>query len=117
MVATRNISFLYDVGQTVYLRVMKNRQVPVQCAICSSTGEVSISGKVFTCPECHGAKNTEEEMVASVEEATVIRVLASKCSARGCRVRYEITFRRSTRMVEESELYASEADALPAQDQ
>lgn len=116
MVSTNSFNFLYDVGQTVYARVSKKRQVPVQCVICNSTGEVVITGKTFTCPECHGEKNTLEELVVSAEPFTVIRVMAAKCASRGCRVRYEVSGGRAMKVFEESELYASEAEANPAQD-
>lgn len=54
----------FGIGDKIYvvgsLRIT-HPKIRKPCEVCHSTGEVKISGKTFSCPECHGEMTFDRE--------------------------------------------------------
>lgn len=99
-------------GDTVYTLVKRNKIVT--CAVCSSTGKVTLGGEEFACPKCQGRLPSEKELVA--EAGTIQKITAIKCSLQ-CKARYTILRSGRAVVVDEDHVYASKAlaeAAIPA---
>jgi len=49
-----SIETKFNLGDKVWRIIDQRRYISVDCDICNCTGKVSIKGKNFDCPNCHG---------------------------------------------------------------
>lgn len=69
----------FNVGDVVYICKNNSTHEEEQCKICEGTGSVTLKGKPFCCPECHGNKFTYTKRVTRFipEKRTIRKVIAS----------------------------------------
>ncbi len=84
----------FNVGDIVY--VCKNHSIfeEEQCKICDGEGIITLKGKSFCCPECHGNKFTYTKQVKGFipEKRTIRKVITSVSENNGniqIHIRYE----------------------------
>ncbi len=84
----------FNVGDIVY--VCKNHSIfeEEQCKICDGEGSITLKGKSFCCPECHGNKFTYTKQVKGFipEKRTIRKVITSVSENNGniqIHIRYE----------------------------
>lgn len=97
------IETTYGLGDTVYTLVKRNKVVA--CAVCTSTGKVTLGGEQFDCPKCQGRTTSEKEW--RVEPGTVRLVMARKCD-QACRTRYTILRGGVLVELDEQKVYATQ---------
>ena len=109
-----DITTKYAIGDVTYVVVNEKETTPVTCAICSSTGKVTIGGTEFICPACGGRREATGQKVDVVHSFTIDRVVAMKCGG-NCQVRYVGKLDNGKDFfIVESKVYATQAEANAA---
>lgn len=69
----------FNVGDVVYVCKNNSTHEEEQCKICEGTGNVTLKGKSFCCPECKGNKFTYTKRVTRFipEKRTIRKVIVS----------------------------------------
>jgi len=69
----------FNVGDVAYVCKNNSTYEEEQCKICEGTGLITLKGKSFCCPECHGNKFTCTKMVNRfvLEKRTIRKVIVS----------------------------------------
>lgn len=84
----------FNVGDVVYVCKNNSTYEEEQCKICEGTGNVTLKGKSFCCPECKGNKFTYTKRVTRFipEKRTIRKVIVSVSNNNGniqIQTRYE----------------------------
>lgn len=69
----------FNVGDAVYICKNNSTYEEEQCKICEGTGNVTLKGKLFCCPECKGNKFTSTKRVTRFipKKRTIRKVIVS----------------------------------------
>lgn len=104
------ITTQYAVGDDVFFVATISPSTPVACAVCSSTGSITLAGSKFLCPACGGQKKHGLRQTSALP-AKVLRVQASQCTD-VCTIRYWLQSDRGVMQRLQSGVFATEAAAL-----
>ena len=69
----------FNIGDEVYVCKNRSKKEKELCRICDGIGVITIKGKTFKCPECHGKKTVHTKSVKSFvpEKRTITKVTVS----------------------------------------
>lgn len=108
-----DITTQYAIGDVTYVVVNEKVMTHVTCAICNSTGVVTLGGVEFRCPACGGRMEASGERVDVVRQFTISSAVVVKTDTPdvddvvyGGRLEDGRTFQTV-----EAKVFATEADA------
>lgn len=78
-----HIETKFNVNARVFCIDKERQIIKKPCNICNGSGTITLKGKIYKCPECHGNDYGKYENVNVFREATINKIKISVCPTNG----------------------------------